>query len=80
MNPELLATLLASATQTPATATVKNKNFAEYVITDSNDQFMAFLNIKTDAVAPLVNVLAKLKVNLTPKDPDHQSAPTEYAC
>ena len=79
MNPELLATLLASATATPATATKKNSNFAEYVITDSQDQFMAFVNIKLDAVEVLTKVFTKLKVNLTPKNPDHVSAPTVYA-
>ena len=59
MNPELLATLLASATSTPATATKKNTNFAEYVITDSQDQFMAFVNIKLDAVEVLTKVFHK---------------------
>ena len=78
MNPELLATLLA-ASATPATATQKNKNFAEYVITDSNDQFMAFVNIKLDAVEVLTKVFSKLKVNLTPKDVNHTPTPTSYA-
>ncbi len=79
MNQELLATLLAASGATPNTATQKNKNFAEYVITDSNDQFMAFVNVKRDAVPALEKVFSKLKVNLSPRDENHQAAPVAYA-
>ena len=78
MNPELLAQLLsAQAPQT--TTTKKNNNFEEYVITDSNDVFMAFVNIKKDAVEPLTKVFAKLKVKLSPKDENFEAPATTYA-